>query len=59
MSRQYQCLEAGCDQRIVAPDDEALVAAVQRHVAEEHDSFELEDVIIDASTEVDPEKEDG
>ncbi len=52
MARSYQCLEAGCDEEIVAPDVEALVVAVQRHVAEQHDSFELEDVIIDASTEV-------
>ncbi len=51
MSRQYECLDAGCGAIIVAPDDEALVEAVQRHMAEEHDSFELEDVIIDMSTE--------
>ena len=37
---------------IVAADEEALVEAVRRHMAEEHDSFELEDVIIDMSTEV-------
>ncbi len=36
-------------------DEEALVEAVQRHMTEEHGSFELEDVIIDMSTEV----EDG
>ena len=57
MAREYQCLEAGCDQRIVAPDVRSLVEAVQRHVADEHDSFELEDVIIDMSTEVEGEKE--
>ena len=59
MARQYQCLEAGCDQRIVAPDQQALVQAVQRHVAEKHDSFELEDVIIDMSTEVEGEEEEN
>jgi hypothetical protein len=58
MARQYQCLEAGCDERIVAPDQEALVEAVQRHVAERHDSFELEDVIIDMSTEVEGDNEE-
>jgi len=52
MTRQYQCLDAGCEATIVAQDEEALVEAVQRHMAEEHDSFELEDVIIDMSTEV-------
>ncbi len=57
MAHQYQCLEAGCDQRIVAPSQQALVEAVQRHVAEKHDSFELEDVIIDMSTEVEAEEE--
>ena len=41
-------------------DQQALVEAVQRHVAEKHDSFELEDVIIDMSTEVEgEEKENG
>jgi predicted small metal-binding protein len=58
MSRQYQCLDAGCGAMIVAPDDQALVEAVQRHMAEEHDSFELEDVIIDMSTEADGGEEE-
>jgi predicted small metal-binding protein len=58
--RQYQCLDAGCGATIVAPDEEALVEAVQRHMTEEHGSFELEDVIIDMSTEVeDREGEQG
>jgi predicted small metal-binding protein len=52
MTHQYQCLDADCDAEIVAPDQEALIEAVQRHMAERHDSFELEDVIIDMSTEV-------
>ena len=55
MARQYECLDAGCGAIIVAADEEALVEAVQRHMTEEHNSFELEDVIIDMSTEV----EDG
>jgi predicted small metal-binding protein len=49
--RQYQCLDAGCGATIVADDEEALVEAVQRHMTEEHGSFELEDVIIDMSIE--------
>lgn len=52
MSRQYECLDAGCGELIVAADQQALVEAVQRHMAEAHDSFELEDVIVDMSTEV-------
>ena len=49
---QYECLEAGCGATIVAADEEALVDAVQQHMADRHSSFELEDVIIDMSTEV-------
>ena len=52
MSRQYECLDAGCGEVIVAADRQALVEAVQRHMADRHDSFELEDVIVDMSTEV-------
>ena len=59
MARQYRCLEAGCDQLIVADDESALVEAVQRHISEEHDSFELEEVIFDMSTEVDDQERDG
>ena len=58
MPRQYECLDAGCGAIIVAPDEEALVEAVQRHMAGAHGSFELEDVIIDMSTEVEEAKED-
>ncbi len=57
MARQYECLEAGCGEVVVAADEQALVEAVQRHMAERHDSFELEDVIIDMSTEVEEEAE--
>ena len=51
MARAWRCLEAGCDAVIVAPDDEQLVAAVNRHVGEVHHSFELEEVILDAAEE--------
>jgi predicted small metal-binding protein len=51
--KQFVCLEAGCDKAIVATSDEELVEAVQRHVAEAHNSFELEDFILTAATEVD------
>jgi len=50
--RRYECLDAGCGAVIVGPDQAALVEAVHRHMAEEHGSFELEEVIIDMSTEV-------
>jgi predicted small metal-binding protein len=58
MALQYECLDAGCGAIIAAADEEALVVAVQRHMTEEHGSFELEDVIIDMSTEVEDGKEE-
>jgi hypothetical protein len=51
VARAWRCLEAGCDALIVATDDEQLVAAANRHVAEVHHSFELEEVILDAAEE--------
>jgi predicted small metal-binding protein len=51
--KQFVCLEAGCDKVIVAPGDEELIEAVQQHVAEAHNSFELEEFILAAATEVD------
>ncbi len=59
MSRRYECLDAGCGAEIVAPDEQALVAAVQRHMADAHDSFELEEVIVDMSTAVDEPQEES
>jgi predicted small metal-binding protein len=58
MALQYECLDAGCGAIIAAADEAALVEAVQRHMADEHGSFELEDVIIDMSTEADDGKEE-
>ena len=56
MARRYECLDADCGEVIVAADEAALVEAVQAHMAEAHDSFELEDVIVDTSTEVNEEE---
>jgi len=50
--KRFVCLEAGCDQVIEAADDDELVQAVQRHVADAHDSFEIEDFILAGATEV-------
>ena len=52
MARAWRCLEAGCDRIVVAENDEQLVAAANRHVAEAHQSFELEDVILDTAEDV-------
>lgn len=49
---RWRCLEAGCDTVVTAADDEQLVEAVNRHVDEAHQSFELEDVILDAMEEI-------
>ena len=55
-ARQYECLDAGCGEVIVANDEAALIEAVQAHMAEAHDGFELEDVIVDASTAITEEE---
>jgi predicted small metal-binding protein len=50
--KQFVCLESGCQTVIEAATDEELVEAVQRHVGEAHDSFELEEFILAGATEV-------
>jgi predicted small metal-binding protein len=54
--KQFVCLEAGCETVIEANSDEELIRAVQEHVAEAHDSFELDDFILAGATEVDNEQ---
>jgi hypothetical protein len=49
---RYECLDVDCGEVVVAPDRDALVELVQGHMSEAHDSFELEDVIVDTSVEV-------
>ena len=51
--KQFVCLEAGCETVIEAHSDDELVRAVQEHVAEAHNSFELEDFILAGATEAD------
>ncbi len=58
MARRYECLDRGCGEVIVAGDEASLVEAVQRHMAEKHDSFELEDVIIDMSEDASEAEEE-
>ena len=55
MARRYECLDADCGEVIVAADEASLLEAVQAHMADAHDSFELEDVIVDMSTETEEE----
>lgn len=53
--KQFVCLAAGCDRVIEADGDQELIEAVQEHVAEAHDSFELDEFILAGATEVDRE----
>jgi predicted small metal-binding protein len=53
--KQFVCLEAGCERVIEANSDDELVRAVQEHVAQAHNSFELEDFILAGATEADGE----
>ena len=52
-TKRFECLEAGCDATIEADDDEALIEAVEAHMAEAHNTFELEDVILANAVTVD------
>jgi predicted small metal-binding protein len=54
--KRFVCLEAGCDQAIEADSDEQLIEAVQQHVAQAHNSFELDEFILAGATEVDREQ---
>ena len=54
--KQFVCLEAGCQTVIEASSDEELVRAVQQHVAEAHNSFELDEFILAGATEVENEQ---
>jgi predicted small metal-binding protein len=52
---RYRCLEAGCEFEIEVDSEEELLERVQSHMAQAHDTFELEDVILDnASVVEDP-----
>ena len=54
--KRFVCLEAGCDQVIDAGSDDELIQAVQEHVAEAHNSFELDEFILAGATEVEGEE---
>jgi predicted small metal-binding protein len=49
--KRFVCLEAGCETPIEADSDDELVQAVQQHMAEAHNSFELEEFILAGATE--------
>jgi hypothetical protein len=52
MAKRWTCVEAGCDYELVAPDVPSAVEGAQRHIAEAHSSFELEEMIEDVLEDV-------
>jgi predicted small metal-binding protein len=50
--KRWTCVEAGCSYELTAPDASAAVEGAQRHIAEEHGSFELEEMIEDVLEDV-------
>ena len=51
-ARRWTCVEAGCDYELVAPDAASAIEGAQRHIAEAHSSFELEEMIEDVLEDV-------
>ncbi len=54
-TKRFVCLESGCETSIQADSDDELVQAVQEHMGQAHDSFELDEFILAGATEVDSE----
>jgi len=52
MARKWTCNEHACETEIRADSMEELIEQVNAHMAETHDSYELEEMIEDASVEV-------
>lgn len=50
--KRWTCVEAGCDFELVAPDVAAAVEGAQKHIADAHSSFELEEMIEDVLEDV-------
>ena len=50
--KRWTCVEAGCDYELVAADAASAVEGAQRHIAEAHSSFELEEMIEDVLEDV-------
>jgi hypothetical protein len=46
-SKRWTCVEAGCSYELTAADVPSAIQAAQRHIAEVHGSFELEEMIED------------
>jgi predicted small metal-binding protein len=50
--KRWTCVEAGCSYELTAEDVPSAVEGAQRHIAEEHRSFELEEMIEDVLEDV-------
>jgi predicted small metal-binding protein len=50
--KRWTCVEAGCSFELIARDVPSAVEGAQRHIAEEHGSFELEEMIEDVLEDV-------
>jgi predicted small metal-binding protein len=51
-AKQWTCVEAGCSYELTAADVPSAIQAAQRHIAEAHGSFELEEMIEDVLEDV-------
>ena len=50
--KRWTCVEAGCSYELTAADVPSAIEAAQRHIAEAHGSFELEEMIEDVLEDV-------
>jgi predicted small metal-binding protein len=50
--KRWTCVEAGCSFELTAADVPSAIGAAQRHIAEAHGSFELEEMIEDVLEDV-------
>jgi predicted small metal-binding protein len=51
-AKRWTCVEADCDYELIATDAPSAIQAAQRHIAEAHSSFELEEMIEDVLEDV-------
>jgi predicted small metal-binding protein len=56
---RWDCLEPGCGWSATGASESELVAAVEEHMQEAHDTFELEEMILAAAVEADALAENG
>jgi len=52
LAKRWTCVEPGCEYELVAPDVASAIEGAQRHIAEAHSSFELEEMIEDVLEDV-------